>query len=176
MSLGTRSANILALCAAGSLTLEDAAHLLRLRGEAMQKAVPVGEGAMAALLGLDFRAVVRRSRHMRRATSISPARFCQPPMTMAAIRSSSQARSPQSSALSLAAAGAKRALLLPVSAPFHARSCSRLRRLGQALMDVTIRLRSPACLECRSGGGQKPDAIRSGLVAQVTATAAGATA
>ena len=54
-SLGEYSA----LCAAGSLTLEDAARLLRLRGEAMQKAVPVGEGAMAAILGLEFGLVVR---------------------------------------------------------------------------------------------------------------------
>ena len=54
-SLGEYSA----LCAAGSLTLEDAARLLRLRGEAMQKAVPVGEGAMAAILGLDFGPVVK---------------------------------------------------------------------------------------------------------------------
>ena len=54
-SLGEYSA----LCAAGSLTLEDAARLLRLRGEAMQKAVPVGEGAMAAILGLEFGQVVK---------------------------------------------------------------------------------------------------------------------
>src|SRR6202020_3476824 len=54
-SLGEYSA----LCAAGSLTLEDAARLLRLRGTAMQKAVRVGEGAMAAILGLDFGAVVK---------------------------------------------------------------------------------------------------------------------
>ena len=49
-SLGEYSA----LCGAGALSLEDTARLLRLRGEAMQKAVPVGEGAMAAILGLDF--------------------------------------------------------------------------------------------------------------------------
>ena len=54
-SLGEYSA----LCAAGALTLEDAARLLRLRGKAMQKAVPVGEGAMAAILGLEFGAVVK---------------------------------------------------------------------------------------------------------------------
>ena len=54
-SLGEYSA----LCAAGSLTLEDTARLLRLRGDAMQKAVPVGEGAMAAILGLDFGAAVK---------------------------------------------------------------------------------------------------------------------
>src|SRR5271167_770193 len=49
-SLGEYSA----LCAAGALTIEDTARLLRLRGQAMQKAVPFGEGAMAAILGLDF--------------------------------------------------------------------------------------------------------------------------
>src|SRR3984957_18641535 len=52
-SLGEYSA----LCAAGALTIEEAARLLRIRGQAMQKAVPVGEGAMAAIIGLDFAAV-----------------------------------------------------------------------------------------------------------------------
>ncbi len=52
-SLGEYSA----LCAAGALTLEDTARLLRIRGSAMQQAVPAGEGAMAAILGLDFEAV-----------------------------------------------------------------------------------------------------------------------
>ena len=64
-SLGEYSA----LCAAGALTIEDAARLLRVRGQAMQKAVPVGEGAMAAILGLDF-PTSRRSRSRRRANSI----------------------------------------------------------------------------------------------------------
>ena len=59
MSPGIRSANIRRFARPDSLTLEDTARLLRLRGEAMQKAVPVGEGAMAAILGLEFGAVVK---------------------------------------------------------------------------------------------------------------------
>ena len=63
-------------CAAGALTIEDAARLLRIRGEAMQSAVPVGEGAMAAILGLDF-AAFPRSRRRRRAISICTGAICQ---------------------------------------------------------------------------------------------------
>ena len=81
-SLGEYSA----LCAAGALGLEDTARLLRLRGEAMQKAVPVGEGAMAALLGLDFGGRGRIATEAAR-ESISRARSARPPTTMAAARS-----------------------------------------------------------------------------------------
>ncbi|HEV7480831.1 MAG TPA: ACP S-malonyltransferase, partial [Roseiarcus sp.] len=115
-SLGEYSA----LCAADSLTLEDTARLLRLRGTAMQKAVPVGEGAMAAILGLDFGAVVKIATQAASDLYLTGA-ICQAANdngggqvvvsgTVAAVER----------AIELAKlAGAKRALLLSVSAPFH---------------------------------------------------------
>ncbi len=136
-SLGEYSA----LCAADSLTLEDAARLLRLRGEAMQKAVPVGEGAMAAILGLDFGAVVKIATQAASDLYLTGA-ICQAANdnggnqvvvsgTVAAVER----------AIELAKlAGAKRALLLSVSAPFH---CALMQpaaeAMEQALKDVTIR-------------------------------------
>jgi len=140
-SLGEYSA----LCAAASLTLEDAARLLRLRGQAMQKAVPVGEGAMAAIIGLDFGAVVKVATQAASDLYLTGA-ICQAANdnggnqvvvsgTVAAVER----------AIELAKlAGAKRALLLPVSAPFH---CALMQpaaeAMKQALKDVTIRPPKP---------------------------------
>ena len=90
-SLGEYSA----LAAAGALTLADAARLVRIRGRAMQQAVPVGIGAMAALLGRRFRRRRRRSRPKPRR-----ARCARPPTTMAAGRSWSPATRRRSSARS----------------------------------------------------------------------------
>ena len=77
-SLGEYSA----LAAAGAFTVADAARLLRMRGHAMQKAVPVGDGAMAALLGLDFEAAAAVARR-----GGARARSARPPTTTAAGRS-----------------------------------------------------------------------------------------
>jgi [acyl-carrier-protein] S-malonyltransferase len=168
-SLGEYSA----LCAADSLTLEDAARLLRLRGEAMQKAVPVGEGAMAAILGLDFGAVVKIATQAASDLYLTGA-ICQAANdnggnqvvvsgTVAAVER----------AIELAKlAGAKRALLLPVSAPFH---CALMQpaaeAMDEALKNVTIRPPKPPLVSnVEAEAVTKPDAIRSGLVAQVTAT------
>ena len=168
-SLGEYSA----LCAADSLTLEDTARLLRLRGEAMQKAVPVGEGAMAAILGLDFGAVVKIATQAASDLYLTGA-ICQAANdngggqvvvsgTVAAVER----------AIELAKlAGAKRALLLPVSAPFH---CALMQpaaeAMEEALKDVTIRPPKPPLVSnVEAEAVTNPDAIRSGLVAQVTAT------
>ena len=112
-SLGEYSA----LAAAGAFTLADTARLLRLRGDAMQKAVPVGEGAMAALLGLDYDAGVAVARRSGgRAGGV-----CQ----IANDNGGGQvvvsgAKAAVEKAIEIAKArGAKRAMLLPVSAPFH---------------------------------------------------------
>ena len=168
-SLGEYSA----LCAANSLTLEDTARLLRLRGTAMQKAVPVGEGAMAAILGLDFGAVVKIATQAASDLYLTGA-ICQAANdngggqvvvsgTVAAVER----------AIELAKlAGAKRALLLPVSAPFH---CALMQpaaeAMEEALKDVTIRPPTPPLVSnVEAEAVTDPDAIRSGLVAQVTAT------
>jgi [acyl-carrier-protein] S-malonyltransferase len=110
-SLGEYSA----LCAAGSLSLPDAARLLRLRGQAMQAAVPVGVGAMAALLGLDFTAVAEVAAEAAEGEVCQAANDNDPAQVVVSGHKAAVER-----AVEIAKAkGAKRAILLPVSAPFH---------------------------------------------------------
>ena len=117
-SLGEYSA----LVAAGSLTLAQALPLVRLRALAMQQAVPVGAGAMAAILGLDAAVVAARCAEIAAETgeSVAPANFNDPKQTVIAGSKLGVERACEM----LKAAGAKRALMLAVSAPFH----SSLRR------------------------------------------------
>jgi len=112
-SLGEYSA----LVAAGSMTLGDALPLVRFRAQAMQEAVPVGLGAMAAILGLDAQAVVDGCAEVATATgqAVEAANFNDPKQTVIA---GSKAGVDAACEL-LKAKGAKRALLLAVSAPFH---------------------------------------------------------
>lgn len=112
-SLGEYSA----LVAAGALTLADALPLVRLRAQAMQQAVPVGAGAMAAILGLDAAVVAEVCAAVAAASGevVAPANFNDPKQTVIA---GSKAGVDQACD-KLKAAGAKRALLLAVSAPFH---------------------------------------------------------
>ena len=112
-SLGEYSA----LVAAGALQLADALPLVRFRAEAMQRAVPVGVGAMAAILGLEAEAVRAGCEQAAAATGepVSPANFNDPKQTVIA---GSKAAVDKACEL-LKAAGAKRTLPLPVSAPFH---------------------------------------------------------
>jgi [acyl-carrier-protein] S-malonyltransferase len=110
-----------ALVAAGTLTLADAAPLVRFRAQAMQEAVPVGAGAMAAILGLDAQKVIEgcaeavRSFGTNTAEVVEAANFNDPAQTVIA---GSKAGVDKACEV-LKAMGAKRALLLPVSAPFH---------------------------------------------------------
>jgi [acyl-carrier-protein] S-malonyltransferase len=168
-SLGEYSA----LCAAGSITLEDAARLLRLRGEAMQKAVPVGEGAMAAILGLDFGAVVKIATQAASDLYLTGA-VCQAANDNGGNQVVVSGTKPAvERAMELAKlAGAKRALLLPVSAPFHSALMQpAAEAMEQALKDVTIRApKPPLVANVEAEAVTDPAAIRSGLVAQVTAT------
>ena len=168
-SLGEYSA----LCAAGSLTLEDTARLLRLRGDAMQKAVPVGEGAMAAILGLEFGAVVKIATEAASNLYLGGA-ICQVANDNGAAQVVvSGTTAAVERAMELAKlAGAKRALLLPVSAPFH---CALMQpaaeAMEEALKDVKILSpKPPLVANVEAKAVTDPEAIRSGLVAQVTAT------
>jgi [acyl-carrier-protein] S-malonyltransferase len=168
-SLGEYSA----LCAAGSLTLEDTARLLRLRGEAMQKAVPAGEGAMAAILGLDFGVVVKIATEAASDLYLTGA-ICQAANDNGGKQVVVSGTVPAvERAIELAKlAGAKRALLLPVSAPFH---CALMQpaaeTMKEALKDIAIRSpKPPLVANVEAEAVTNPDAIRSGLVAQVTAT------
>jgi [acyl-carrier-protein] S-malonyltransferase len=165
-SLGEYSA----LAAAGAFSLTDAARLLRRRGEAMQKAVPPGEGAMAALLGLDADGAAASAAAAAAATGL----VCQvandnaPGQVVV-----SGARAAVEKAVEIAKGkGARRAMLLPVSAPFH---CDLMRPAAE-VMDEALARTPPgrpviglvANMEARAI--VDPDAIRASLVRQVTGT------
>jgi [acyl-carrier-protein] S-malonyltransferase len=136
-SLGEYSA----LVAAGALTLADALPLVRLRAQAMQAAVPVGVGAMAAILGLDAQTVRAGCAEAAQATGevVEAANFNDPKQT---VISGSQAGVAKACEL-LKAAGAKRTLPLPVSAPFH---CSLMKPAAERLKDAlaSVPLAAPA--------------------------------
>lgn len=161
-SLGEYSA----LCAAGTLTLSDAARLLRIRGKAMQAAVPVGEGAMAAVLGLDLPQVEQVARDAAAAGVCEVANENDPAQTVV-----SGTRAAVEKAVDLAKeAGAKRALLLPVSAPFH---CSLMQpaanEMASALSDVNFAAPAvPVVTNVLATGVTDADKLRQLLVEQVT--------
>ncbi len=163
-SLGEYSA----LAAAGSFTLADAARLLRIRGQAMQKATPVGTGAMAALLGIDFPTAVAI------AAEAAENDICQ----AANDNSDGQIvvsghRAAVERALVIAKArGARRAILLAVSAPFH---CALMQpaaaAMKEALSQVAMREPSvPLVANVVAGPLTDPAEIRARLVEQVTGT------
>ena len=102
-------------CAAGTLSIADTARLLRTRGKAMQDAVPVGVGAMAALLGLDFTAVTEVALEAAQGDVCQAANDNDPAQVVVSGHKAAVER-----AIEIAKAkGAKRAVMLPVSAPFH---------------------------------------------------------
>ncbi len=161
-SLGEYSA----LCAAGSITLADTARLLRIRGEAMQKAVPVGVGAMAALLGLDFATATEIAKEAAGDEVCQAANDNDPGQVVVSGHKAAVER-----AVELATArGAKRAVLLPVSAPFH---CALMQpaadRMQEALADVSIQAPAvPLVANVRAEAVTDPEVIRKLLVEQVT--------
>ena len=145
-SLGEYSA----LAAAGTFTLADAARLLRTRGRAMQSATPVGVGAMAALLGLDFAAAAAV------AAEAAQGEVCQ-----AANDNSdgqvvvSGTKAAVERALDIAKAkGAKRAILLPVSAPFH---CALMQPAADVMAEALVKRRRWRRPSCRSSPMWWPD-------------------
>ncbi len=161
-SLGEYSA----LAAAGALRLSDAARLLRLRGDAMQRAVPVGEGAMAALLGLDLPAAQEVAREAAQGDVCDCANDNAPGQVVV-----SGAKAAVERALEIAKAkGAKRALMLPVSAPFH---CALMRPAADAMAEALGRAeiappRVPLVANVTASATSDPAAIRDLLVRQVT--------
>jgi [acyl-carrier-protein] S-malonyltransferase len=115
-----------ALVAADALALGDAIKLVRLRAQAMQSAVPVGTGTMAAILGLDDAAVAHACAVSAQGEVVAPANFNAPSQVVIAGHKAAVERACEAAK----AAGAKRALILPVSAPFHS---SLLAPAGDAL-------------------------------------------
>ncbi len=163
-SLGEYSA----LAAAGSLTLSDTARLLKTRGQAMQKAVPVGVGAMAALLGLDVDAALAVASDASGGGLICAAANDNAPGQVVV----SGHKAAVEKAIELAKAkGAKRAMLLPVSAPFH---CPLMKPaadvMAEALGKTTlISPAVPVIANVTAATMIDPDEIRRLLVEQVTA-------
>ena len=161
-SLGEYSA----LVAAGALDLADALPLVRFRAQAMQQAVPVGAGAMAAILGLDAAQVRQACADVAAETGevVEPANFNDPKQTVIAGTKVGVDRACEK----LKALGAKRALLLPVSAPFHS---SLMKPAADALRarlaNVAIRSpRIPVVNNIDVAVQTDPDAIRDALVRQ----------
>lgn len=163
-SLGEYSA----LAAAGAFSIADAARLLKIRGRAMQAAVPVGEGAMAALLGLDFATAVMV------AAEAAQGAVCQAANDNAdgqVVVSGTKAAVERAVEIAKAK-GAKRAMLLNVSAPFH---CALMQpaadAMAEALATVAIaRPVVPVVSNVLVAGISDPDEIRRRLVEQVTGT------
>jgi len=128
-SLGEYSA----LTAADALSLEDAVRLVRVRANAMQSAVPVGVGAMAAILGLDDDTVRTVCAESAQGEVVEAVNFNAPAQVVIAGHKAGVERA----CAAAKAAGAKRALVLPVSAPFH---CSLLRPAAEILADALGRI------------------------------------
>lgn len=162
-SLGEYSA----LAAAGSFTLSNTARLLKIRGQAMQKAVPVGQGSMAAILGLEFdevdeiaRAAVSGDDVCNAANDNAPGQIVVSGSATAVARACDMAKEK----------GAKRAMELPVSAPFH---CALMQpaaaAMAEALAHVTILAPAvPLVANVTAEPTSDPDTIRRQLVEQVT--------
>ncbi|AUH34538.1 ACP S-malonyltransferase [Paracoccus tegillarcae] len=161
-SLGEYSA----LCAAGALTLADTARLLRMRGQAMQEAVPVGQGAMAAILGLDLETVEGIAREAAEDEVCQAANDNDP----AQIVISGHKAAVERAAALAKERGAKRALMLPVSAPFHSVLMQPAAAvMADALAGVDIQPPAvPLIANVRAEAVIEPGAIRRLLVEQVT--------
>jgi len=161
-SLGEYSA----LCAAGSFDLATTARLLKLRGRAMQQAVPVGQGAMAALLGADLALAQKIADAAAQGEVCTVANDNDPTQVVISGHKGAIDR-----AIELAREmGAKRALPLPVSAPFH---CPLMQPAAEAMADALsyVVLEAPAVplyANVTAQPATDPDAIRTQLVEQVT--------
>src|SRR5205807_638988 len=157
-----------ALAAAGSLSVSDTARLLRTRGLAMQKAVPVGAGAMAALLGLDYETAVAV------ANEAAQGQVCQAANDNGGgqVVISGDREAVERAVEIAKTRGAKRAMLLPVSAPFH---CALMAPAADAMAEAfeTTPPRAPIVPVVANVSAAKatdPAEIRDLLVRQVTAT------
>jgi len=161
-SLGEYSA----LAAAGAIGISDTARLLKLRGQAMQRAVPVGEGAMAALLGLELEIVKEIADAAAGADGCSAANDNAPGQVVI-----SGTKAAVDRALVLAAErGGRRSVLLPVSAPFH---CSLMQpaasEMAVALAEIDIsRPAVPVVSNVTAEAADSPETIRRLLVEQIT--------
>lgn len=166
LTMGHSLGEYTALVAAGALGLADAVRLVHLRGKAMQDAVPVGQGGMAALMGLTTEAAQALCDEVRGAEVLAPANLNGGEQVVISGHIDAIDRA-------VAAAkgkGAKRAVKLQVSAPFHsALMAPAAERLAKALAEVTIHpLRVPVVTNVEAAPNQDASRVASLLVAQVT--------
>ncbi|MEO1198245.1 MAG: ACP S-malonyltransferase [Pseudomonadota bacterium] len=163
-SLGEYSA----LCAAGAVSIADTARLLRTRGQAMQRAVPVGEGAMAALMGLDFETASAIAAEAASGEVCAAANDNADGQVVLSGTASAVER-----AIAIAETkGARKAVRLPVSAPFHcALMAPAADVMAEALAATEITApKIPVIANVGVAEVSTPDAIRASLVEQVTGT------
>jgi [acyl-carrier-protein] S-malonyltransferase len=163
-SLGEYSA----LVAAEALPLEDALRTVRRRGQYMQEAVPVGVGAMAAILGLELAAIEAACREAAQGEVVAPANVNSPGQVVIAGHAAAVARASEK----CKAAGAKRAVPLPVSAPFH---CALMQpaqdRLAPELEALAFRDPEPPLVNNVDAAiVTDAAACRAGLIRQVSGT------
>jgi [acyl-carrier-protein] S-malonyltransferase len=163
-SLGEYSA----LAAAGTFTIGDAARLLRTRGLAMQKAVPVGVGAMAALLGLDYEVAAAVAAEAAQGEVCQAANDNGGGQVVVSGNKTAVERAVEIAKTK----GAKRAMLLPVSAPFH---CALMQPAAEVMADALSKVQVkapvvPVVSNVRATALNDPAEIVKALVAQVTGT------
>jgi [acyl-carrier-protein] S-malonyltransferase len=157
-----------ALAAAGSLSIADAVRLVRTRGQAMQRAVPVGMGAMAALLGVDFEQAAAIAAEAAQGELVQAANDNGGGQVVVSCHKTAVER-----AVEVAKAkGVRRAMLLPVSAPFHSALMQPAAEvMADALAKVTIKPPVvPLIANVTAGPVTNPAQILRGLVEQVTGT------
>ena len=160
-SLGEYSAHV----AAGTLDFRDAVRTVRMRGRFMQEAVPVGEGSMAAILGLDPTRVGEICRECAEAEIVSPANLNGPLQVVVAGHTAAVRRAMEAAQ----SAGARRAVRLPVSAPFH---CSLMEPAAERLRPVleSVAFHDPAFPVFTNSDAapvERGEAARAALVRQV---------
>lgn len=159
-SLGEYSA----LVCAGAMDFSDTVRLVQFRGQAMQRAVPAGSGAMAAILGLDDAEIEAACALAAQGEVVQPVNYNAPGQLVIAGHAAAVARAIEA----CKARGARRAVLLPVSVPSHS---ALMKPAADALRErlATIALRAPAMPVYAFDGGRhdSPDAIRDGLYRQL---------
>jgi [acyl-carrier-protein] S-malonyltransferase len=166
MAAGLSLGEYAALVAADSLVFAEAAPLVRARGRYMQEAVPLGQGKMAAIIGLNREQVLDICRDSREAGLVEPANYNAPGQIVVA----GETRGIEYAVELAQKAGAKRAIILPVSAPFH---CSMLApagvRLAEELKNVTVQDPTIPVIANVSGDYvQTGEDIRAALIRQVS--------
>ena len=162
-SLGEYSANV----AARSLPFSEAVRLVRQRGRFMQEAVPAGVGAMTAIVGLAPAEVEAACREAAQGEAVSPANYNSPEQTVIAGHAAAVARASEG----CLARGARRAIPLPVSAPFHCALMSPAREKMQPILDAAAFADAsiPVVTNVDAAGVTVGSALRDALVRQIDA-------